>query len=326
MHMDLNTIEAPAAPLNASALPAETARAQRAHSAIPVAVYIKLAFVGLFWGGTFSAGRIIAQAVPHMLAASGRFAIACVLLFGLAHKLEDGLPRLNRQQMAATLALGVTGIFIYNLAFFAALAHMPAGRTALFVALNPIITALALAAIFKERLSKRKWIGITIAFIGAVIIITRGDIIGALHDLSKSVGIGELIMFCAITSWAAYTIIGRHALQGLSPIAATCYASFWGFMLLSCGAAFELPSVDRSRFTWDVIASIGYLAIFGTVIAFVWYYEGVKAIGPTRTAVFNNLVPVFGILFGALLLHEPILISMVIGGALVITGVALTNR
>ncbi|MGZ3253030.1 MAG: EamA family transporter [Burkholderiaceae bacterium] len=62
------------------------------------------------------------------------------------------------------------------------------------------------------------------------------------------------------------------------------------------------------------------------MIAFVWYYEGVKAIGPTRTAVFNNLVPVFGIVFGALLLHEPILISMVIGGALVITGVTLTNH
>jgi drug/metabolite transporter (DMT)-like permease len=68
------------------------------------------------------------------------------------------------------------------------------------------------------------------------------------------------------------------------------------------------------------------LAIFGTVIAFVWYYEGVKAIGPSRTAVFNNLVPVFGIVFGALLLHEPILMSMIIGGTLVITGVTLTNR
>jgi drug/metabolite transporter (DMT)-like permease len=203
---------------------------------------------------------------------------------------------------------------------------MPAGRAALFVALNPIVTALALAILFKERLSKQKWFGIMIAFIGAVIIITRGDVVGAAHDLSASIGIGELIMFCAITSWAAYTIIGRHALQGLSPIAATCYASFWGFLLLSCGAAFELPSVNIHRFTWQVAASIAYLAVFGTVIAFVWYYEGVKAIGPARTAVFNNLVPVFGILFGALLLHEPILVSMVVGGALVITGVTLTNR
>ncbi|MGZ3253029.1 MAG: DMT family transporter [Burkholderiaceae bacterium] len=209
---------------------------RRHDAAVPWQVYAKLVCVGLFWGGTFSAGRIIAQAVPHMLAAAGRFAIACCLLLALAHQLEGGLPRLTRQQLIATFALGVTGIFIYNLAFFAALSHMPAGRAALFVALNPIVTALALAVLFKERLSKLKWTGIAIAFVGAVIIITRGDIAGALHDLSGSIGIGELVMFCAITSWAAYTIIGRHALQGLSPIAATCYASFWGFLLLSCGA------------------------------------------------------------------------------------------
>lgn len=324
--MDLDTIDAPSAALTTPAVPASPALLQKLPADIPLRVYLKLACVGLFWGGTFSAGRIIAQAVPHMLAAAARFAIACSLLFALAHKLEGGLPRLNRRQLVATFALGVTGIFIYNLAFFAALAHMPAGRTALFVALNPIVTALALALLFKERLGKLKWAGIAVAFVGAVIIITRGDIAGALHDLSASIGVGELIMLGAVTSWAAYTIIGRHALQGLSPIAATCYASFWGFLLLSCGAAFEWPSVDIARFTWPVIASIAYLAVFGTVIAFVWYYEGVKAIGPARTAVFNNLVPVFGILFGALLLHEPILVSMIIGGGLVIAGVTLTNR
>lgn len=289
-------------------------------------VYIKLVFVALFWGGTFIAGRIIAQAVPHMIAAAGRFAVACMLLLPLAYKLEGGLPKLNRSQLLATFALGATGIFLYNLCFFAALSRMPAGRTALFVALNPIVTALALAMLFGERIGTRKWIGIAIAFVGASIIITRGDVMGALHDISQSIGAGELLMFCAISGWAAYTIIGRHALKGLSPIAATTYASLWGLLLLGCGALFQLPSLDGSRFTWEVIASIVYLGAFGTVIGFIWYYEGVKAIGPARTAVFNNLVPVFGITLGAVLLGESILISMVIGGALVIAGVTLTNR
>jgi drug/metabolite transporter (DMT)-like permease len=289
-------------------------------------VYLKLVLVALFWGGTFIAGRIIAQAVPHLTAATGRFAVACALLLPLAWKLEGGLPRLNRSQLMATFALGATGILLYNLCFFAALSHMPAGRTALFVALNPIVTALALALLFHERLGARKWAGIALAFVGAAVIITRGDALGALHDISQSIGLGELLMFCAISGWAAYTIIGRHALKGLSPIAATTYASLWGLLLLACGAAFELPSLDASRFTWEVIASIVYLGAFGTVIGFIWYYEGVKAIGPARTAVFNNLVPVFGIIMAALLLNEPILTSMVVGGALVIAGVTLANR
>jgi drug/metabolite transporter (DMT)-like permease len=75
-----------------------------------------------------------------------------------------------------------------------------------------------------------------------------------------------------------------------------------------------------------VWTSIIYLGAFGTVIGFVWYYEGVKAIGPSRTAVFNNLVPAFGIVLAAVLLGEPILISMVAGGVLAVIGVTLTNR
>lgn len=294
----------------------------------PVAslVYIKLVLVALFWGGTFIAGRILMQSVPPLTAATGRFMVAVVLLLILAWKVEGGLPRLNRSQLLSTAALGLTGIFIYNLCFFGALSRMPAGRTALFVALNPIVTALASAVLLRERLGAIKWLGIAIAFCGAAIIITRGDPLAALHDITQSIGLGELLMFCGISSWAAYTIIGRFALKGLTPIAATTYAALWGLALLACGAAFEFHTVDWSKFNWQVWTSIVYLGACGTVIGFVWYYEGVKAIGPSRTAVFNNLVPVFGIALAATLLSEPILISMIVGGILTIIGVTLTNR
>lgn len=292
----------------------------------PATTYLKLVAVALFWGGTFIAGRLVAPQIPHMMAAAMRFTVACALLLPLAWKLEGGLPRLSRQQLHATFALGATGIFLYNVCFFSALERMPAGRTALFVALNPIVTALILAALFGERLGMRRWIGIVIAFIGASVVITRGDVSGALHDLSQSIGKGELFMLCAVCAWAAYTIIGKQALKGLSPIAATTYASLWGLLLLVCGATTELAQFDASHLTWQVLAALAYLGAFGTVIGFVWYYEGVKTIGPARTAVFNNLVPVFGITLGAVLLNEPILLSMVVGGALVIAGVSLTNR
>ncbi len=310
-------------PLKHSQAPA-AARARL--SAIPLRVAAKLVLVALLWGGTFIAGRVVAQVIPHMMAAGCRYLIACLLLLPLAWKLEGGLPRLNRAQLLTTFALGVTGIFLYNACFFAALSYLPAGRTALFVTLSPIMTALALALFFHERLGARRWLGIALAFAGAVVIVARGDVLGAWRDLSHALGIGELLMLCAIASWAAYTILGRHALKGLSPIAATTYASLWGLLLLAIGAGFELPQVHASQFNWQVIVSLLYLGAFGTVIAFIWYNEGIKAIGPARTAVFTNLVPVFGVALGALMLHEAILVSMVVGGVLVIAGVSLTNR
>ncbi len=315
----------PASPAIATA-PAFPPPGQSAAAPTAALVYIKLVLVALFWGGTFIAGRVVAQALPAMTAATGRFAVAVALLLLLAWKVEGGLPRLSKTQLATTAALGFTGIFLYNLCFLAALARMPAGRTALFVALNPIVTALASAWLFRERLGGVKWLGIAVAFAGTAVVITRGDPLGALHDVGQSIGAGELLMFCAISSWAAYTMIGRSALKGLTPIAATTYAAMWGLALLAGGAALEFSSIAWSALGWRVWASIAYLGVFGTVLGFVWYYEGVKAIGPSRTAVFNNLVPVFGIVLAALLLDEPVLVSMLVGGALAIVGVFLTNR
>jgi drug/metabolite transporter (DMT)-like permease len=290
------------------------------------AVYLKLVLVTLIWGGTFIAGRIVVHALPPLTAASLRFSIAAILLLVLAWRREGGLPRLTPRQMASTAALGLTGIFLYNLCFFGALSHMPAGRTALFVALNPIVTALAAALVLRERLNGMKWLGIGIAFAGAAVVITRGDLAGAVRDISQSIGQGELLMLCAISSWAAYTLVGRATLKGLTPIAATTYASLWGLLFLVLGAAPEFGSVVWADIGWQVWLAAVYLGACGTVIGFVWWYEGVKAIGASRTAVFNNLVPVFGVSLAALLLGEQVLSSMVVGGVLAAAGVTLTNR
>jgi drug/metabolite transporter (DMT)-like permease len=289
-------------------------------------IYLKLIACTLIWGGTFIAGHIVSNALPPLTAASIRFSIAAALLLVLAWKREGGLPKLSMQQLGATAALGLTGIFMYNFFFFSALGKMEASRSALFIAMNPIVTALAAAAVLGERLNWKKWAGIGIAFVGAAVLITRGEPLAALHDIRQSIGVGELMMLGAASCWAAYTLVGRAALKGLSPIAATTYASLWGLGFLLISAARELPGVAWTSLGWQVWASVTYLGAFGTVVAFVWWYEGVKAIGSARTAVFNNLVPVFGVSLAALMLGEQVMASMIAGGLLVAAGVTITNR
>lgn len=286
----------------------------------------KLVMVAAFWGGTFIAGRILAQSLPLMTAAFGRFLVASVLLVIFAIKMEGRLPKLNRQQLLLTAALGLTGIFLYNIFFFGALARVPAGRTSLFVSLNPTMTALLASLIFQERLGLRRWMRVVIALLGAMIVITRGDLINGLTDISQSIGLGELMMLGAVLSWVAYTLISRKALESLSPVIATTYGTLWGFLFLSIGAVGELGNIKWTSLEWYVWASIIYVGAFGTVIAFIWYYQGIKAIGPSRTAVFTNLVPAFGVLFSALLLGEQVLISMVVGGIVAALGVSLVNK
>ena len=295
-------------------------------SAMTPLLAFKLTMVAALWGGTFIAGKILAQSLPLMTAAFGRFFVASILLVFVAVKMEGRLPRLNREQILLTAILGFTGIFLYNICFFGALARVPAGRTSLFVSLTPIVTAVLAGLIFSERLGVRRWAGILVALIGAIVVITRGDLIGGITDISQSLGLGELMMLGAVFSWAAYTLISRKALETLSPIVATTYGTLWGFVFLTIGAIGEFKDVDWIHLDWRVWTSVFYLGAFGTVLAFIWYYQGIQTVGPSRTAIFTNLVPAFGVLFSAALLGEPILISMVVGGLIAVLGVSLVNK
>ena len=287
------------------------------------ATYAKLVAVPAIWGGTFIAGRILALAVPAAVGALLRYVVAVAALLVAARWLEGGLPRLARRQVLGTLLLGATGILAYNLFFLGALARLPASRTSLIIALNPIVTIAAASLLLGERMHARRWLGVAVALVGVWIVVSRGDVLGS---VTGAVGLGELLMFGGVCSWAAYTLIGRRVLEGLTPLAATTYASLWGTAMLAVAAAPDLRQLHGSDLTAPVLLSVLYLGVLGTAVAFVWYYQAVQRLGAARTVIFNNLVPVFGASFGVLLLGEPLLPSMLLGGAVAVTGVMLVSR
>ena len=286
----------------------------------------KLVLTTLFWGGTFIAGRVLAQTMPLMSAAFGRFVVAAVLLLVLLYRFEGGWPRLTRRQWLQTALLGLTGIFLYNLFFFAALAHLPAGRTALFVSLNPAVTALMASVLLRERLGARRWLGIAIALCGTLVVVSRGDVLAAWQDVRSAFGRGEVLIMGAMLSWVAYTLLSRPVLATLSPLAATTCATLWGLLFLGVGAFAELGEVRWQALGWHEWLAMLYLGACGTVLAFIWYYEGIRAVGASRTIIFTNLVPVFAVALSALLLNEAVLPSMVVGGLLTMIGVLLVSR
>ncbi|MEJ2704560.1 MAG: DMT family transporter, partial [Sedimentisphaerales bacterium] len=119
---------------------------------------------------------------------------------------------------------------------------------------------------------------------------------------------------------------GKVVMKSLSPLASVSYSSAVGAGFLFIPAHFEgiireIP--NHSATDW---ACIAYLGVFGTVIGFVWYYQGVERLGPTKAGLFINFVPIFAILSAFLILREPITWSLAAGAVLVISGVYLTNR
>ena len=287
-------------------------------------IHARLALTALFWGGAFIAGRLLALELPHFVAATGRYVVATAALFMFLWMREGTLPKPTARQWLEICLLGATGIFLYNAFFFAALAKLSASRAALIIATNPALTAVAAWVVFRQRFVWWQWVGVATAFAGVAIVVSRGDI--AL--VSDALGLGEVLMFGGAASWVVYTLVGRSMMQrkdALSPLATTAYASGVGLLLLATAAMFELPQVQWSRIGLTELVAVGYLGLLGTAVGFVWFYEGVKALGAARASVFTNLVPVFGVTLGVVLLGEPLLASMIVGGLVTLAGISLTN-
>lgn len=284
--------------------------------------YLKLFAVAFFWGGTFVAGRSLAGNAHPVSASFLRFVIASLFLLLAVWKVEGGLHKLDPRQALAVAALGLTGIFAYNLFFFNGLTLIGAGRAALIIALNPVAITLCSALIYREPLPLSRIIGIPLSVVGALVVISRGN---PALILSGGVGRGELLILGCVLSWTLYSVIGKTAMRGLTPLAAVCWSALAGTLLLLIPALFYGSLSEALHYSWRTWLSIGYLGLFGTVVGFLWYFEGIQKIGPSRAAVFINFVPVNGVLLATLLLGETLNLSLLVGGLLVVCGAYLAN-
>lgn len=282
------------------------------------AVYLKLVMTAMFWGGTFIATRIAAQTFGPFTGAGIRYTIALVFLLPLAFHQNRQMFRIKGSQLPILILLGLSGIFAYNYFFFKGLKTIPASRGALLAALNPTIVMVLSAIVYKEKITLRKLIGIIISLTGVVIVISRGKII----ELLSSIESGDLFMLGCPLTWAVYTLAARPALKHASPLQATTWASLSGGLMLLLLAFTEPYPQDVPLKVWGALF---YLGLIGTVVAFVWYYDGIKKIGPTRASIFNNLVPVFAVLFSVIILKEKVSWYTWIGGGMVIGGVLFVN-
>jgi drug/metabolite transporter (DMT)-like permease len=284
--------------------------------------YVKLLLMAVFWGGTFIAGRVTARDVEPFSAAFARFVFASGLLLVLTWRVEGRLPAVRRGHIFPLILMGMTGVFAYNIFFFKGLQSISAGRASVIVASNPILITLLSALFFKEKLGLVKASGILMSVTGAVVVISRGDVY---QVLTGSLGWGELFIFGCVLSWVAYSLIGKVVMADLSPLIAVTYSAVAGTLMLFLPAYFEGVARDFVQYSPPTWLAIFYLAFFGTVLGFQWYYEGIQAVGPTKASIFINFVPISGVVLAFLTLGEPVTPSLLVGTILVSSGVYLTN-
>lgn len=288
--------------------------------------YLKLAAVTMIWGGTFVAGRYLADQVHPLLAATLRFTLASAALLLFMAVSRTALIRPSTRQWGQLVVLGVFGIFFYNLCFFYGLQYINASRASLIVALNPAVIGLASWWLFKERLGRTKCIGIALCLAGAAtVIISRNP--QALQGATMTWA-GDLLIFGCVASWGVYTLFSRGLNQSLGPLQTVTWSVLLGTLMLSVTALVS-PSVTVAglhAIHLPQLLSLMYLGVMGSALAYIGYYDGIRRIGATRSGVFIALNPLTAVICGAVLLDEPLTMAMLAGGAVILLGIYLCNK
>ncbi|WP_147208313.1 DMT family transporter [Pseudoxanthomonas taiwanensis] len=154
-------------------------------------------------------------------------------------------------------------------------------------------------------------------------VLTRGN----LQDVATTVGRGELFALGCMLAWSAHVFMSRRiATVGLSALVATAWSVLAGAALLAVPLALGGNPQRVLHYPAGVWLSVLHMAWLATALAFIWFADGVRAVGPTRASVFTNFVPVVAVLVGVLALGDHLHWSMAVGGLLAVAGVWLANR
>jgi drug/metabolite transporter (DMT)-like permease len=287
-----------------------------------VSAYLILTLSAVFFGGTWVAGDVAVAGMPPMTIASVRFIIASILLYGWARVQGHRRRPITRRDLPLILTLGATAIAIYNALFLYGLRLAPASDGAIIVpGFAPVFTVLLAWPVLRERIGAWTVAGFAVALAGLYLVIGPGG-----GEPSPNRLLGDVLFVLGALCWGIYAVAGKTATSRFTPVTSTLYGTVAGtLMLIPFGLA------DRG---WEALAAaplvswagLLYLATFGTVLAFVFFYEGVRRIGAGPSSAFAFLVPVIGVVSSVLLLNERLTAGITLGGVLVLFGLWLVQR
>ena len=294
-----------------------------------LATHLKLFTVAVIWGFGWPAGRVVANDVLPFTASWIRYIIAtlCFLAF---LKLSKQWMFPSKLEWKILFLIGFFSTCVYQAFFMFGMQYTAAGDASLMITFNPIFTAILAVIFLKESMHWNLVTGLLMGITG----------VGILFYYSPNIdidfvdrAIGDLLIAGAALAWACNTILMKKAMtetdekssKPLNPLELTVWSSVAGLVLLTPIMAVEtmtqgfvLPSADG----W---IGLVFLAIFSTVVAYVWFADGIIKIGASMSALYVYLVPPFGILGGYLLLDEKLGLSLVFAFILITGGVFIAQ-
>lgn len=286
----------------------------------PARADLAMLLVVLIWGGNLPVIKAALSEIPALGFAGLRFAIAS-LAFVLLLRAREGSIRPPAGTGWAMLWLGLVGNTGYQLLFMTGLDHTSVANTALILASNPVLVVVIGAASGIERLTGAAAAGVALAVGGVALVLGQE---GA--RLTAQTLAGDLPVLGAAACWAVYTLGVRRYAATMTPLRLTTLTLLTGtpgLVLAGLPDLLGTPWAEVSPAAWGGVAYSTFLAL---LLAYTLWNTSVAEVGPSRTAVYNCLIPVVALALGWLTLGERPGVLQLAGAALIVGGVLVARR
>lgn len=276
------------------------------------------------WAANFIVVKDAIATLPPVGFTMLRYGLASIALLVIL-RWHEGAVRLPRPDVVRILVLGGLGFGLYQILWTTGLLSIPAGDSALIIASTPVLVAVLAVVIGADTLTPMKFAGAALSFLGVVVVIAAG--VGI--SMSGS-ALGSLLTLAAAACWASYTAFAAPVLRRHSPLVLTTWATIGGTLvlippgMLQLLGPSELGPSEADRIV-PVVLAIVYSGVLAAAVANVVVFNGVRLLGPTRVITLQSFVPPMAVVLAFLFLHEPIRPAQVVGGLIIVLGVALTR-
>jgi drug/metabolite transporter (DMT)-like permease len=283
---------------------------------------VALFAMAVIWGVNFSVVKFGTSFVPPLAFNGLRVALATVVLVALAVVQRSSIPA--RRDVLGLAALGVVGHGAYQTLFILGLARTTAGATALVLAASPALIAIVGTLLRVERPTGRAWLGVALqlAGVGAVVLGSSG---GGARPGGRATSVGSLLLLGAALCWAFYAVLLKRYTERVHPIQMSAWTMAGGVLLLGAFATPSWLATDWGDVPASGWGAVAYSGLGALVIAYLFYYRGVRVLGPTRTAMFSNLQPLIALTVAYLTLGETPTVWQLAGAGSIMLGLLISR-
>lgn len=283
---------------------------------------VLLCIATLCWSGNFVLGRAMHEHVPPIALAFWRWTGALLLVIGLATPhLRRDWPLLRAEAWRLVM-LAFLGVATFNSLVYLGLNTTTATNAVLLQSVMPLLIFLASYLIYGEAVRPVQMLALGISLVGVVAIISHGSL-SALLSLSLRPGDGWVLL--AVAFYALYSVLLRRRPQ-VHPLSFLAATFALGALMLVPVYLVEHLWVRRVEFDAPTLASIAYVAVFPSIVAYLCFNRAVELAGANRAGQYLHLMPVFGSALAAIYVGERLAWFHWAGAALIAAGILLARR